>query len=149
MEEENTNAAEPVKSLLIMAEVQALIIRTHSTCYSPPKPGDDSSTPLLNDTEAQHETGVPGQQPAKFERIRDVPFTVWLKLFVTLAPLFIMASSWAVLSSTGVDPLAFGMLAFILTLALIVYIVVVCPTFLHNTISPTSLSILNRMPSKF
>jgi hypothetical protein len=129
MEEENANTGGP-RSRLIMAEIQALTIRAHSTFYSPPKPIDDSSAPLLNDTEAQREAGVPGQQPAKYECIRDVPLMEWVKLFAILAPMFIAGISGPVLMGLGVDPLAFGMLALFLTLALITFIVVVCPMFL-------------------
>jgi hypothetical protein len=131
MEEENANTGGP-RSRLIMAEIQALTIRAHSTFYSPPKPADDSSAPLLNDTEAQREAGVPGQQPAKYERIRDVPLMEWVKLFAILAPMFIAGISGPVLMGLGVDPLAFGMLALFLTLALITFIVVVCPMFLQH-----------------
>jgi hypothetical protein len=129
MDEENANTAGP-RSPLIMAEIQALTIRAHSTFYSLPKPVDDSSAPLVNDTERQQEVGVPGQQPAKYERIRDIPLIVWVKLFAILAPIVIASTSWAVLTVLGVDPLAFGMLAFFLTLALVTFIVMVCLMFL-------------------
>ena len=129
MDEENANTAGS-RSPLIMAEIQALTIRAHSTFYSLPKPVDDSSALLLNDTERQQEAGVPGQQPAKYERIRDIPLIVWGKLFAILAPIVIVGTSWAVLTVLGVDPLAFGMLAFFLTLALVTFIVVVCLMFL-------------------
>jgi hypothetical protein len=47
-------------------------------------------------------------------------------LFIVIAPLFTVFTSFAILLSVGLDPLAFGMLSFYLVMALLGVIMLVC-----------------------
>jgi hypothetical protein len=112
---------------LIREEVQAGIKSVYETFYAPPS--YESSAPLLNsspdeddaDAEGQQETGASDHERGHTPET----FLIWVKLFVTLSPLLAMIFSFPVLIGTGIDPLAFSMLAFIQVLALMWYIIIV------------------------
>jgi hypothetical protein len=69
-----------------------------------------------------------------------------LKLLLVMAPLFTVLSSWAILLGAGLDPLAFGMLAFylVMTLCGVIMLVGLSSAFL----SSIAFSILPAHPSR-
>jgi hypothetical protein len=69
-----------------------------------------------------------------------------LKLLLVMAPLFTVLSSWAILLGAGLDPLAFGMLAFYLVMTLCGVIMLVCLSSVF--LSSLSFSILPAHPSR-
>lgn len=105
---------------LIRQDVQATIKGVYETFYAPPS---YSSIPPLSSTPADDDADAEAQQPATPP---SMTLWDWGRFVVIMAPMFIWILSWAVLVGTGIDPLALSMLAFLLVLALIWFIIIVC-----------------------
>jgi hypothetical protein len=90
----------------------------------------ESSARLLN---PQYTDAEWQQQRAQGQPLT---FVIWVKLFITLFPIIAMPLSFGILIGTGVDPLAFSLLSLFLTMALVVYVIVVFAPPLQSPTTP-------------
>jgi hypothetical protein len=127
MEEQDRNTAQGAWSLAIGDQIQTTAQKVHQIFYPSlsSDPGNDSTVPLLSSSHHGHDA-MDAQQ--KDQRSSGTGSTVMalLKLLLVMAPLFTVLSSWAILLGAGLDPLAFGMLAFYLVMTLCGVIMLVC-----------------------
>lgn len=123
MEEDNVKPARqanPGITQRIMGEVPPLMYSLRGNFWDS-RNYYESSARLLNPqyTEAEWQQQRAQGQP--------LTFVIWVKLFITLFPIIAMPLSFGILIGTGVDPLAFSLLSLFLTMALVVYVIVVLP----------------------
>ncbi|KAE9373990.1 hypothetical protein N431DRAFT_556428 [Stipitochalara longipes BDJ] len=114
-----------------MSETQATVWSIYQVFNQPElEPGNDPTAPLLrpvdeavvNRTEEQQQSQE-GYGMAKFI----------LDLSIIMSPLYAMLTSLAVLHNTGVDPLGFALLSYLLVLSLFVFIwVLLIESFISN-----------------
>jgi hypothetical protein len=127
MEEQDRNTAQGAWSLAIGEQIQTTAQKVHQIFYTSlsSNPGNDSTAPLLPSPHHGYDA-MDAQQ--KDQRSTGTGSTVMalLKLLLVMAPLFTVLSSWAILLGAGLDPLAFGMLAFYLVMTLCGVIMLVC-----------------------
>ncbi len=127
MEEQDRNTAQGAWSLAIGDQIQTTARKVHQIFYPSlsSNPGNDSTAPLLPSSHHGYDA-MDAQQ--KDQRSSGTGSTVMalLKLLLVMAPLFTVLSSWAILLGAGLDPLAFGMLAFYLVMTLCGVIMLVC-----------------------
>ncbi|KAH6709102.1 hypothetical protein BKA61DRAFT_659083 [Leptodontidium sp. MPI-SDFR-AT-0119] len=102
---------DPGVAQLIRQEVQAAINGVHESFSAPPS--YSSSAPLLSSTIVAEDVDTEAQQPVTPP---SMTLSDWGWLVLAMAPMFTWMLSWGVLSSLGVDPLDFAMLAFFLVL---------------------------------
>jgi hypothetical protein len=114
----------------IMGEVQPLMYSLRGNFWDS-RNYYESSARLLN----PQYTDAEWQQ----QRAQSQPLTlmIWVKLFITLFPIISMPISFAVLIGTGADPLAFSLLSLFLTMAVIIYVIVVFAHSHHPPIPPS------------
>ncbi|KAH7416636.1 hypothetical protein BKA64DRAFT_739263 [Cadophora sp. MPI-SDFR-AT-0126] len=107
----NVRPLDPDVAQLIRQEVQTAINDVHESFVPPPS--YSSSTPLLNSTIVAEDVVTEAQQPITppSMTLRD-----WGWFVFAMAPMLIWMFTWAVLSSLGVDPMGFALLAFFLVL---------------------------------
>ena len=127
MEEQDRNTAQGAWSLAIGDQIQTTARKLHQIFYPSMSsdPGNDSTALLLPSSHHGYDA-MDAQQ--KDQRSSGTGSTVMalLKLLLVMAPLFTVLSSWAILLGAGLDPLAFGMLAFYLVMTLCGVIMLVC-----------------------
>jgi hypothetical protein len=113
---------------LVRQEVQTAIKGLHETWVAPPS--YSSSAPLLSSTPADDHVDPEANQPVTPPLPLEPPLTTspwgWCKFAITMSAMILWMCGWVVFIATGVDPLAFSMLAFFLMLALCYYTVIVC-----------------------
>jgi hypothetical protein len=113
---------------LVRQEVQTAVRGLHETWVAPPS--YSSSAPLLSSTPTDDHVDTEANQPVTptlpLEPSVKISPWAWCKFAITMGATFLWMCSFGVLIGTGVDPLAFSMLALFLILALIYYTVLVC-----------------------
>lgn len=112
---------DPGVAQLIRQEVQAAINGVHESFSAPPS--YSSSAPLLSSTIVAEDVDTEAQQPVTPP---SMTLSDWGWLVLAMAPMFTWMLSWGVLSSLGVDPLDFAMLAFFLVLFPLSSLIFVC-----------------------
>jgi hypothetical protein len=123
----NAGPVHPGIAELVRQEVQTAIKGLHETWVAPPS--YSSSAPLLSSTPADGHVDTEANQPVTLPLPPEPPVTIslwgWCKFAITMGAMILWMCGWGVLIATGVDPLAFSMLAFFLMLALSYYTVIV------------------------
>jgi hypothetical protein len=109
---------------LVRQEVQTTIKGLHETWAAPPS--YSSSVPLLSSTPAEGHVDTEATPPLPPEPPVTLSLWGWCKFAITMGATILWMCGWGVLIATGIDPLAFSMLAFFLVLALGYYTVIVC-----------------------
>ncbi|CZR52494.1 uncharacterized protein PAC_02371 [Phialocephala subalpina] len=121
----NPGPVDPGIARLIRDEVQAAVRGVHETFSAPPS--YSPSAPLLGSTPADDDVDTEANQPTSPPPPPQGPVTLWdwCKFVITMGAMVTWMIGWGVLIGTGVDPLAFSMLACFLVLALI-YFILMC-----------------------
>jgi hypothetical protein len=113
---------------LVRQEVQTAVEGLHEPWVAPPS--YSSSAPLLSSTLTDDHVDTEANQPVTPPLPLEPPLTTslwaWCKFAIAAGAMILVGCSFAVLLATGVDPLAFSVLAFFLTLALCYYTIIVC-----------------------
>lgn len=122
MEDEGTNSPRVSYAERIFDTVRTNTLNVHQTLWDPPRPDiEQERLRLLASSAGDDEGATRPQNPGK-------PLTVmvFVKLFITLAPMLVIFFLFPLLIGTGVDPLAFSLLALFLVTGLIALVILVC-----------------------
>jgi hypothetical protein len=127
MEEQDRNSQQGAWSLAIGDQIQTTAQKVYQIFYPSLRsdPGTDSTAPLLPSSYNGYDA-MDFQQKDQRSSGTGSTLMALMKLFIVMAPLFTVFSSWAILLGAGLDPLAFGMLAFYLVMTLCGVIMLVC-----------------------
>ena len=148
MEEQTPNTAQVAWSLAIVEQIQTTARKIHQIFYPPPssEPRNEPTAPLLSSLyQGDDETDARREDPRPSGT--GLTLMVVVKLFITLAPLLAVFFSWAIFLGIGLDPLAFGMLAFYLVVVLLGCIMLVY--YLPVFFSSIYFSALRAHPSRY
>ncbi len=127
MEEPDRNTAQGAWSLTIGDQIQTTARKVHLTLYPSlsPDSGNSSTAPLLPSSYHGYDSMDAHRKVQRSSGTGSMVLAL-LKLFLVMTPLFTVISSWAILLGAGLDPLAFGMLAFYLVMTLCGVVMLVC-----------------------